>query len=215
MTSVPMTSAWSRRPTLSDWTRARAVRSAHGTPGLHVPRCDPRASLLPLNLSLSPTNLPFFFCHLLIVSTVSASPHTSVYVKHSNIFIYSFLVQLVLLPRSEVFVVPHYKNCIFSHLLLVVCSFWFYVPTFHTSSTQCCQIWLTPNSPERTSNLLFSTGVLFLNNRHTHTHMVLGKRCKFNLFILWSLNCLCCLFKAFSLFLYVEILKKRVKWRVK
>lgn len=140
MTSVPMTSAWSRRPTLSDWTRARAVRSAHGTPGLHVPRCDPRASLLPLNLSLSPTNLPFFFCHLLIVSTVSASPHTSVYVKHSNIFIYSFLVQLVLLPRSEVFVVPHYKNCIFSHLLLVVCSFWFYVPTFHTSSTQCCQI---------------------------------------------------------------------------
>lgn len=112
------------------------------------------------------------------------------------------------MPRSEVFVVPHYKNCIFSHLLLVVCSFWFYVPTFHTSSTQCCQIWLTPNSPERTSNLLFSTGVLFLNNRHTHTHMVLGKRCKFNLFILWSLNCLCCLFKAFSLFLYVEILKK-------
>lgn len=45
-----------------------AVRSAHGTPGLSIPRCDPWASLLPLKLSHFSISVFFsvfssFHCH--------------------------------------------------------------------------------------------------------------------------------------------------------
>lgn len=124
MTSLPMTSARSRRPTLSDWLSARAVRSAHGTPGLYIPRCDPWASLLPLKLSLFSISVFYcHFCHLIIISTVITSPQTYVYtllLAYNNIIIFFSIRPFV--PFLGVGL-PRLQNSIYSHLLLVVWSY--------------------------------------------------------------------------------------------
>lgn len=69
MTSLMMTSAWPCRPTLSDWQRARGVRSAHGTLGLWIPpRADLQAFHLPLGLSFFSTS--FFSFHFFKTSSL-------------------------------------------------------------------------------------------------------------------------------------------------
>lgn len=136
MTSLPMTSARPRRPTLSDWLRARAVRSAHGTPGLYIPRCDPWASLLPLKLPLFSISLfSFTFFHLIIVSIVVASPQTSDYaclLTYNNILIFFFIQRMLCVQILSVGS-PRSQNSRFTHLLLVVCSYSsaFMCPHFH------------------------------------------------------------------------------------
>lgn len=52
--------------TPSGWPEARPLRSAHGTPGLHVSRCDPRASLL---LFQAVTFFPFLFIFLASIAS--------------------------------------------------------------------------------------------------------------------------------------------------
>ena len=138
-----------RIPQIQWWHQCRWPQRGHRGPrcpigweperlGQHMaPRVSTSPAVIPQRLcrlsicrSLLQNYLCFFYCHLLIVSTVGASPHTSVYVKHSNIFMYSVLVQLVLLPRFEVFVVPHYKTAFFLTYFLWFVAFGFMCPHF-------------------------------------------------------------------------------------